>query len=101
MLENELFDERLARTRGYVQQYVDSISKGKFPLITRVKTFVKPEEDTEQDNFVEPEEYGFVKTEKDGDKPVEPSNKTQPCSYCNYKRVCRVGVISEANQSDD
>ena len=105
LLANELFDERLARTRGYVQQYVDSISMGKFPLITRVKTYVKPDEDTEQDNFVEvgevPEEYGFVKTEKDGDKPVEPSNKTQPCSYCNYKRVCRVGVISEANQSED
>ena len=97
LLDDELFDERLARTRSYVQQYVDSISKGKFPLITRVKTFSVSEED----GFIETEEYGFVDSEEHGDKPVTPRNKTEPCSYCSYKRVCRVGVISETSQSND
>ena len=96
LLEDELFEERLARTRGYVQQYVDSISKGKFPLITRVETFTVSE-----DGFVETDEYGFVDSEEHGDKPLTPRNKTEPCSYCTYKRVCRVGVISEVSQSDD
>ena len=96
LLEDELFEERLARTRGYVQQYVDSISKGKFPLITRVETFTVSE-----DGFIETDEYGFVDSEEHGDKPLTPRNKTEPCSYCTYKRVCRVGVISEVSQSDD
>ena len=93
LLEDELFDERLTRTRGYVQQYVDSISKGKFPLITRIKTLSGSEDESE--------EYGFVDSEELGDKPLTPRNKTEPCNYCNYKRVCRVGVISESSQSDD
>ena len=81
LLDDEVFDARLARVSGYVQQYVDSISNGTFPLITRVETFVDSEED--------------------GDTPITPSNKTAPCSYCSYKRVCRVGAISETSQSDD
>ena len=81
LLDDEVFDARLARVSGYVQQYVDSISNGTFPLITRVETFVDSEEE--------------------GDTPITPSNKTAPCSYCSYKRVCRVGAISETSQSDD
>ena len=81
LLKDELFDERLERVSGYVQQYVDSISNGNFPLITRVETFVDSEEE--------------------GDAPITPRNKTAPCSYCDYKRICRVGAISESPSSDD
>ena len=81
LLEDEIFDDRLARVSGYVQHYIDSISNGTFPLITRVET--------------------FVDTEEEGDTPITPKNKTEPCNYCRYKRVCRVGAISETPQSDD
>ena len=81
LLADETFDDRLERVSGYVQQYVDSISTGTFPLITRVETFVDSEEE--------------------GDTPITPKNKTEPCNYCSYKRVCRVGAISEVTQSDD
>ena len=81
LLEDALFDERLVRVNGYVQQYVVSISKGNFPLITHVDT--------------------FVDSEGEGDTPITPSNKTEPCNYCNYKRSCRVGAIAEGSQSDD
>ena len=81
LLDDEIFDARLARVSGYVQQYVDGMSNGTFPLITRVETFVDSEEE--------------------GDTPITPKNKTEPCNYCSYKRVCRVGSISETPQSDD
>ena len=81
LLADETFDARLVRVSGYIQHYVDSISKGTFPLITRVETFVDSEEE--------------------GDTPITPRNKTEPCNYCSYKRVCRVGAISEVTQSDD
>ena len=81
LLDDEVFDDRLSRVSGYVQQYVDSIANGNFPLITRVETFVDAEED--------------------GDAPLTPRNKTEPCNYCDYKRLCRVGAISEGGQSDD
>ena len=81
LLADEIFDARLARVSGYVQHYVDSISKGTFPLITRVET--------------------FVDSEAEGDTPITPKNKTDPCNYCDYKRVCRVGAISEVSQSED
>ena len=81
LLEDEYFAEMLVRVSGYIEQYVDSISNGDFPLITRVETFVDSEEE--------------------GNAPITPRNKTEPCSYCAYKRVCRVGAISETPQSDD
>lgn len=101
LLDDEIFEDRLVRVSGYLQQYVDSISKGNFPLITRVKTFVRTEEEVEEGHHTDTEEYGFVKTKEDGDKPVTPRDKTAPCSYCVYKRVCRVGAIAEVSQSDD
>ncbi|MYB96612.1 hypothetical protein F4Y43_22440, partial [Candidatus Poribacteria bacterium] len=105
LLDDEIFEDRLVRVSGYVQQYVDSISKGNFPLITRVKTFVSPKDESETGDCVEsneiPEGYGFVESEVDGHKPLAPSNKTEPCNYCVYKRICRVGAIAEVSQSDD
>ena len=81
LVDDEIFDGLLSRVSGYVQQYVDSISEGNFPLITRVET--------------------FVDSEDEGDTPITPKNKTAPCSYCDYKRLCRVGAISETASSDD
>ena len=81
MLSDESFDTVIARVSGYLAQYVDKISNGNFPLITRVETFVDSEEE--------------------GDAPITPRNKTAPCNYCNYKRICRVGAISETPSSDD
>ena len=81
LLEDEIFADRLVRVGGYVQQYVDSIANGTFPLITRVDTFVDSEEE--------------------GDAPITPKNRTEPCSYCDYKRVCRVGAFVEASESDE
>ena len=81
LLEDECFAEILARVSGYVQQYVNSIANGKFPLITRVDTFADPEED--------------------GNTPITPKNKTEPCNYCDYKRVCRVGAFVEGSESDE
>ena len=101
LLEDKCFPEILARVSGYVQQYIDSISKGNFPLITRVETFVRTEEEIEEGLLIDTEEYGFVETKEDGDKPVTPRDKTAPCNYCDYKRVCRVGAISETPSSDD
>ncbi|MDE0554902.1 MAG: hypothetical protein OXI24_11835, partial [Candidatus Poribacteria bacterium] len=91
------FDRVITRVNGYLGQYVNEISDGNFPLITRVETFSPPD----ADSVVETDEYGFVDSEEHGDKPLTPRNKTQPCSYCAYKRVCRVGAVSEDNQSND
>ena len=101
LLEDECLVKMLERVSGYVEQYVDSISKGNFPLITRVETFVRTEEEIEAGHLIDTEEYGFVETKEDGDKPITPRDKAAPCSYCDYKRVCRVGAISETSQSDD
>lgn len=81
LLEDEIFDDRLMRLSGYVQQYVSSIANGTFPLITRVDTFVDSVEE--------------------GDAPITPKNKTEPCNYCDYKRVCRVGAFVEGSESDE
>ena len=81
MLSDESFDGVIARVSGYLTQYVNRISDGNFPLITRVET--------------------FVDSEAEGDGPITPKDRTGPCSYCTYKRVCRVGAISETAQSDD
>ena len=81
MLSDDTFDSVITRVSGYLRQYVNGISDGNFPLITRVETFVDSEEE--------------------GDTPITPRNKTAPCNYCSYKRVCRVGAISEAAQWDN
>ena len=81
MLSDENFDDAIARVNGYLAQYVGGISEGKFPLITRVESFVDAEEE--------------------GDAPITPRDKTAPCNYCDYKRLCRVGAISEGSPSDD
>ena len=81
LLEDELFDRRLTRVSGYVQQYVESISNGIFPLITHVET--------------------FVDFEDEGETPITPKDITKPCNYCAYKRVCRVGAFVEASQSEE
>jgi len=81
LLEDELFDRRLERVKGYVQQYVDSIANGVFPLITHVDS--------------------FIDSEVEGDTPITPKDITQPCNYCAYKRVCRVGAFVEASQSEE
>ena len=78
LLDEEVFYEILTRVSGYVDQYVESISEGIFPLITRVDTFVNSEEE--------------------GDTPVVPKDKTEPCNYCAYKRSCRVGAFAEVSQ---
>ncbi|RKU32630.1 hypothetical protein C6499_02835 [Candidatus Poribacteria bacterium] len=101
MLSDDTFDGVLSRVSGYLRQYVNGISNGTFPLITRVKTFSAPEGEAGQTNCVETEGYGFVNAKEQGNKPVTPRNKTQPCNYCTYKRVCRVGAISESSQSDE
>ncbi|MDE0482711.1 MAG: PD-(D/E)XK nuclease family protein [Candidatus Poribacteria bacterium] len=81
LIDDELFDRRLTRVRGYVQQYVESISNGIFPLITHVET--------------------FVDFEDEGDTPITPKDITKPCNYCAYKRICRVGAFVEASQSEE
>ena len=81
MLPDESFDGVIDRVTGYLKQYVNRISNGNFPIVTRVETFVDSEEE--------------------GEAPITPRNKTAPCSYCDYKRICRVGAISETPSSDD
>ena len=83
LLYDEQFNSRLNRVNGYIQQYVESISKGIFPLITHV---------THGDTYVDSVE--------EGDTPVVPKDPTKPCSYCAYKRICRVGAFVESYQTD-
>ncbi len=80
LLYDEQFNARLNRVSGYVQQYVDSISNGIFPIITHVDTYVDSVEE--------------------GEVPLTPKDRTKPCSYCAYKRICRVGAFVEASQTD-
>lgn len=70
----------IQRVIGYVAHYVDEMCDGKFPLITRVKTFVDAVED--------------------GSFPLTPRKKTEPCNYCSYKQMCRVGAVPETNDAD-
>ncbi len=77
MVSEEEFDNVIERVSGYVRQYVDAIGRGKFPLITQVKEFVDSVED--------------------GDAPLTPRNLTAPCSYCSYKKMCRVGAMSKSS----
>ncbi len=80
LLDDDLFSRRLERVCGYIQQYVESIVGGIFPLITRVDSFIDSEEE--------------------GDAPITPKDITAPCNYCAYKRVCRVGAFAESSQID-
>lgn len=101
MVSDEEFGSVLTRVSGYLTQYVNAISNGTFPLITRIPTFSVPEAENGQPNCVETDEYGFVDSEEYGNKPLTPRNKTAPCNYCAYKRVCRVGAVSEGSQLDE
>ena len=80
LVYDEQFNARLNRVSGYVQQFVDSISNGIFPIITRVDTYVDSVEE--------------------GDEPLTPKDRTKPCSYCAYTRICRVGAFVESSQTD-
>lgn len=80
LLYDEQFNSRLNRVSEYVQQFVESISNGIFPIITRVDTYVDSVEE--------------------GHAPLTPKDPTKPCSYCAYKRICRVGAFVESSQTD-
>ena len=80
LLYDEQFESRLNRVSGYIQQYVESISNGIFPIITRVDSYVDSVEE--------------------GQAPLTPKDHTKPCSYCTYKRICRVGAFVESSQTD-
>ncbi len=79
-LDEDTFTNFLDRANGYIERYVDSISCGKFPLTTRVQELI------------------YSKLE--GAIPTIPKNITEPCNYCAYKRICRVGAFVEASQTD-
>ena len=81
LLEETTFRALLERVNGYVEQYVDSITNGIFPLINRVDT--------------------YVESEDEGDTPIKPKEINAPCNYCAYKRVCRVGAFVEASQTEE
>ncbi len=80
LLEDEMYNALLERVNGYVKLYVDNISEGIFPLITRV------------DNY--------VNSEDEGELPLKPKNLTYPCSYCSYNRICRVDPFEEEYQKE-
>ncbi len=82
--EDAQFNALLNRVVGYVQQYVENISKGVFPIITRVNICGD----------------SYVNSEEEGDLPLTPKEPTQPCKYCAYKRICRVGAFVESFQTD-
>lgn len=81
MLPDETFGTVIDRVSGYLAQYVNGMSEGKFPLITRVEAFVDSAEE--------------------GELPLNPRDKTAPCSYCAYKRMCRVGAVPEISMSNE
>ncbi len=79
-LEDEDFSSFLDRICGYVELYVERITEGFFPLITRSET--------------------DVDLEKPEHAPDTPKDPTKPCNYCNYKRQCRVRAFEEEYQID-
>lgn len=81
LLDDENFDSILERVNGYIRQFVDSIAEGIFPIITRVDTYVNSKEE--------------------GEEPITPKNPTKPCSYCNYKRLCRVRPFEQEYQQEN
>lgn len=66
------------RICGYVELYIERITEGFFPLITRAET----------DADLEIPEHA----------PETPRYPTKPCNYCNYKRQCRVRAFEEEYQ---
>ena len=79
LLDDDEFESTLERVTGYLQQYVNDISDGIFPIITLVDSY--------EDSLEE------------GERPIKPKDPTKPCNYCNYLRICRVGSFTE--KSDD
>lgn len=80
LLDDGTFDEILTRVKNYVEYFVDNISNGFFPLITHVDTFQESAEE--------------------GVKPNPPDDPTKPCTYCAYKRICRVGAFVVTYETD-
>ncbi len=81
LLDDVEFEFTLDRVTGYVQQYVEDISNGLFPIITKVSSYATSLENQ--------------------DIPIKPKDPTAPCSYCNYKRICRVGAFTETNDDEN
>ena len=79
-LEDDDFNSFLDRICGYVELYVERITEGFFPLITRAETDVD----------LEIPEHA----------PDTPRDPTKPCNYCNYKRQCRVRAFEEEYQEE-
>lgn len=80
LFEDETYDEMLTLVKDYVEYFVANISNGFFPLITNVDTF--------QNSAAE------------GVKPIPPKDPTKPCTYCAYKRICRVGAFALTYDTD-
>lgn len=81
LLDDDYFSSILSRVNGYVQQYVNNIAEGIFPLIIHVDE--------------------FVESEMEGCEPITPRDLNAPCNYCSYKRICRVGAFAEGNLSEE
>ena len=79
-LDDDDFKSFVDRICGYVELYVERITEGFFPLITRSET--------------------DVDLEKPDHAPDTPKDPTKPCNYCNYKRQCRVRAFEEEYQID-
>lgn len=77
-LEDDDFNSFLDRICGYVELYIERITEGFFPLITRAET--------------------DVDLEIPDHAPDTPRDPTKPCNYCNYKRQCRVRAFEEEYQ---
>ena len=77
-LDQDEYIKLLDHICGYVELYVERITEGFFPLITRAET----DADLEKPDYV----------------PLMPKDPTRPCNYCNYKRQCRVRAFEEAYQ---
>lgn len=81
LLDDIEFEFTLDRVTGYVQQYVEDISNGVFPIITKVSSYTNSLENQ--------------------DRPIKPKDPTAPCSHCNYKRICRVGAFTETSDDEN
>ncbi len=77
-LDADQFISLLDRICGYVELYIERITEGFFPLITRAET--------------------DVDIEIPDHAPDSPRDPTKPCNFCNYKRQCRVRAFEEEYQ---